>query len=99
MLAELRRQLGNRFESGATMKGAALAIGLMGLAAHALGAERAIDKEVVVAAPIEAVWQSWTTKAGIEAFFAPEAEIDARVGGAFHIHIDPLAAPGLKGAD
>ena len=62
-------------------------------------AERAIDKEIVVAAPIEAVWQSWTSKAGIEAFFAPEAEIDPRVGGAFHIHMDPLAPPGAKGAD
>ena len=61
--------------------------------------ERAIDKEVVVAAPVAAVWQSWTTKAGIEAFFAPEAEIDARVDGAFHIHIDPLGEPGMKGAD
>ena len=61
--------------------------------------ERAIDKEVFVAAPIAAVWQSWTSKAGIEAFFAPEAEVDARVGGAFHIHMDPLAEPGMKGAD
>jgi uncharacterized protein YndB with AHSA1/START domain len=61
--------------------------------------ERALSKEVVVPAPVAAVWQSWTTKAGIEAFFAPEAEIDARVGGAFHIHIDPLAKPGMKGAD
>ena len=61
--------------------------------------ERALDKEVVVAAPVAAVWQSWTTKAGIESFFAPEAEIDARVDGAFHIHMDPLGAPGMKGAD
>ena len=29
----------------------------------------------------------------------PEAEVDARVGGAFHVHIDPLAQPGMKGAD
>jgi uncharacterized protein YndB with AHSA1/START domain len=65
----------------------------------AAAAERAIDKEVVVAAPLAAVWQSWTTKAGIEGFFSPEAEVDARVGGAFHIHIDPLAEPGMKGAD
>jgi uncharacterized protein YndB with AHSA1/START domain len=69
----------------------------IGFAASA--AERALDKEVVVAAPIETVWQTWTSKAGIESFFAPEAEIDARVGGAFHIHMDPLAQPGLKGAD
>jgi len=61
--------------------------------------ERSIDKELTVAAPVAAVWQSWTTKAGIESFFAPQAEIDARVGGAFHIHFDPLAEPGMKGAD
>jgi uncharacterized protein YndB with AHSA1/START domain len=61
--------------------------------------ERAIDKEIVVTAPIEAVWQAWTSKAGIESFFAPEAQVDARVGGDFHIHIDPLAQPGMKGAD
>ena len=66
-------------------------------AAHAV--ERAIDKEVVVAAPIETVWQTWTSRDGIRSFFAPEAEIDPRVGGAFHIHIDPLAEPGMKGAD
>jgi uncharacterized protein YndB with AHSA1/START domain len=71
----------------------------LALASAAVAQERAIDKEVVVPAPIEAVWQSWTTKAGIESFFAPEAEVDARVGGAFHIHIDPLAKPGAKGAD
>ena len=62
-------------------------------------AERAIDKDIVVAAPIQAVWQSWTTKAGIESFFAPEAEIEPRVGGAFHIHINPFGEPGMKGAD
>jgi uncharacterized protein YndB with AHSA1/START domain len=49
---------------------------MLSFASHA--AERAIDKEVVVAAPVEAVWQDWTTKAGIESFFAPEAEIEPR---------------------
>ena len=76
-----------------------LAVTLAFFSTHAHAAERAIEKEIVVAAPVAAVWQSWTTKAGIESFFAPQAEIDARVGGAFHIHIDPLAEPGLKGAD
>jgi uncharacterized protein YndB with AHSA1/START domain len=65
----------------------------------ARAAERSIDKEVVVAAPIQAVWQSWTTKVGIESFFAPEAEIEPKVGGAFHIHINPYGEPGTKGAD
>jgi len=72
---------------------------LLSFAANAFAQERAIDKEVVVAAPVAAVWQSWTTRAGIESFFAPQAEIDPKVGGAFHIHMDPLAPPGAKGAD
>jgi uncharacterized protein YndB with AHSA1/START domain len=62
-------------------------------------AERAIDKEVVVAATLEQVWNAWTTREGITSFFAPDAQIESRVGGAFHIYIDPLAEPGLKGAD
>ena len=75
-------------------------LGLLGLSAPpAAAAERAIDKEVVVAASAEQVWASWTTRDGIRSFMAPDAEVDARVGGAFHIHFDPLAAPGSKGAD
>ena len=62
-------------------------------------AERAIDKEVMVAATLDQVWESWTTREGIVGFFAPDARIDARVGGAFQIYIDPGAAPGAKGAD
>jgi uncharacterized protein YndB with AHSA1/START domain len=62
-------------------------------------AERAIDKEVVVAATLDQVWESWTTREGIVGFFAPDARIEPRVGGAFQIYIDPGAAPGAKGAD
>lgn len=61
--------------------------------------EAAIELSVQVAAPPAAVWQAWTTSAGIESFFAPEAEVDARPDGAFHIHMDPYAQPGMKGAD
>jgi uncharacterized protein YndB with AHSA1/START domain len=76
-----------------------LAALVVAIAPLAYAQERALNKETVVAAPIEAVWDAWTTKGGIESFFAPEAEIDARVGGAFHVHIDPYARPGMKGAD
>jgi uncharacterized protein YndB with AHSA1/START domain len=68
-----------------------------GFAANA--AERAIDKEVVINATLDQAWASWTTREGIVGFFAPDARIEPRVGGAFHIHIDPGAAPGAKGAD
>lgn len=68
-------------------------------ASPAAASERAIDKEVVVAASVDEVWDAWTTRAGIVGFFAPEAVIEPRVGGAFHIHFDPTAPPGAKGAD
>lgn len=62
-------------------------------------AERALDKEVVIAATLDQAWDAWTTREGITSFFAPDARIEARVGGAFQIYIDPGAAPGMKGAD
>jgi uncharacterized protein YndB with AHSA1/START domain len=68
-------------------------------AAPLVAAERAIDKEVVIKATLDEAWASWTTREGIVGFFAPDARIEPRVGGAFHIHVDPGAQPGMKGAD
>lgn len=78
-----------------------LALGslVFALITPAKAAERAIDKEIVVPATLDAAWAAWTTREGIISFFAPDAVVDARAGGAFHIHINPLAAPGMKGAD
>jgi uncharacterized protein YndB with AHSA1/START domain len=61
--------------------------------------DRTIVKQVVVKAPLDAVWKAWTTSEGIVSFFAPEAKVEARPGGAFHVHFNPYAKPGLKGAD
>jgi uncharacterized protein YndB with AHSA1/START domain len=80
--------------------GAAFALlAASGCAAVAVAAERAIDKSVDVAATLDQAWEAWTTRDGIVSFFAPDARIEPRVGGAFHIHIDPGAPPGSKGAD
>lgn len=68
-------------------------------ATGAQAAERAIDREVVVPASLDQAWAAWTTREGVTSFFSPGAEIDARVGGAFHIHMDPSAPAGQKGAD
>ncbi len=65
----------------------------------AVATERALDKEVLVDATLEQAWSAWTTRDGIRSFFAPDAVVQPRVGGAFHIHIDPGADPGMKGAD
>jgi uncharacterized protein YndB with AHSA1/START domain len=72
---------------------------LSALATSVHAQERAIIKEIVVPADQPQVWEAWTTRQGIESFFAPEAVIDARPGGAFHIHINPYADKGMKGAD
>jgi uncharacterized protein YndB with AHSA1/START domain len=61
--------------------------------------ERYVDKEVRVKAPVGAVWKAWTTTEGIKTFFAPDANVDARVDGPFEIYINPLAPPGQKGGD
>lgn len=74
-----------------------LMLSLLALAAAAQ--ERAVSKIVIVPAPIDSVWRAWTTREGIVSFMAPDAEIEARVGGAFHIHFNPYGEPGAKGAD
>ena len=61
--------------------------------------ERSIDEKVTVKASVEEVWKAWTTSEGIKTFFAPDANVDLRVDGAFQILINPLAEPGMRGAD
>lgn len=40
-----------------------------------------IVTQAVLNAPVEAVWKSWTTKAGLEAWLVGKTEIDLKVGG------------------
>jgi len=80
-----------------SIHGALLLLALFGV--PALAAERVIEKSVVVDATLDQAWDSWTTREGIIGFFAPDAKIEPRVGGAFQIYIDPLAEPGMRGAD
>jgi uncharacterized protein YndB with AHSA1/START domain len=77
----------------------ALVVLALSFAAAASGAERSLDKQVEVKATLDEAWAAWTTREGITSFFAPDAQIEPRAGGAFHIYINPLAEPGLKGAD
>ena len=81
-------------------RAAALALALALLApSSARAAERAIAKSIEVAATLDQAWDAWTTRDGIVSFFAPDAKVEPRVGGAFQIYIDPAAPPGSKGAD
>jgi uncharacterized protein YndB with AHSA1/START domain len=76
-----------------------LVLFLLALPALACAQERMIHRSVVVAAPAAEAFRAWTTKDGIESFFAPEAVVDPRPDGAFDIHMNPYAEPGMKGAD
>ena len=79
------------------MKALAAAV-LLG-ALPALAQERQIVKEVVVKAPVPAVFNAWTTSEGLASFFAPEARVEARSGGPFEVYFNPYAPAGSKGAD
>jgi uncharacterized protein YndB with AHSA1/START domain len=79
--------------------GLALAVGLAASPIGFAAAERMIDKQVVVAAPIDEVWKAWTTREGVKSFFAPDAIVEPRSGGLFEMQMNPYAPPGMKGAD
>jgi uncharacterized protein YndB with AHSA1/START domain len=79
-----------------------LAVGLtaaLAWGAPAAAAERAIDKQIELAASLDQTWDAWTTREGVRSFFAPDAKIEPHVGGAYEVYMDPLAKPGMKGAD
>ena len=61
--------------------------------------ERVLVKETVVRAAREDVWTAWTTKQGLEAFLAPRADIELRIGGKFEISFNPSAPEGQRGSE
>jgi uncharacterized protein YndB with AHSA1/START domain len=58
-----------------------------------------IEKETTVDAPIAEVWRAWTTSEGAVTFFAPEANIELRIGGPYELFFDLDAPPGSRGAE
>ncbi|MDP4220719.1 MAG: SRPBCC domain-containing protein [Bacteroidota bacterium] len=60
---------------------------------------KAIYKEATVHAPIDAVWNAWTTSEGITSFFAPQAFIDLRIGGAYEVYFMLDNPRGLQGSE
>lgn len=69
------------------------------LSASAQPGERAVTAEAVVAAPVSEVWAAWTSSAGARTFFAPDANIELAIYGAYELYFDPTAAPGNRGGE
>jgi uncharacterized protein YndB with AHSA1/START domain len=60
---------------------------------------RAIRKIVTVNAPVDDVWEAWTTAEGARTFFAPVARIDLKPGGAYEIYFNPDEPEGDRGSE
>ena len=74
----------------------ACAVLLWGPAAARAQADTLVT-EGVVNAPVQAVWQAWTTTAGLKSWLAPHADIDLRLGGLMRAHYDPKGTLGDPG--
>jgi uncharacterized protein YndB with AHSA1/START domain len=61
--------------------------------------ERAVIAQVEVPAPLDDVWDAWTTESGVRTFFAPASRIDLRPGGAYEMLFDLAAEQGSQGGE
>ena len=60
---------------------------------------RSIIKEVTISSSIDEAWDAWTTKKGLESFFAPECHVELELWGRYEIFFMPDEEPGKKGAE
>lgn len=60
----------------------------------AASGERVLEQSIVVPAPVEEVWQAFTTSRGFSSWAVPLAMIDFRLGGIMETSYDPTATSG-----
>lgn len=64
-----------------------------------LPSERKLSKEIVVKAPVEQVWQTWTTTEGVVTFFSSQAKVELKPGGSYEIYFITEAPYGQRGSE
>ncbi|CAN5473749.1 hypothetical protein BH10PSE17_BH10PSE17_02400 [soil metagenome] len=52
-------------------------------------ARETIVTEGIIDAPVDAVWNAWTTADGLETWLAPNVDIDLRIDGLMRVNYDP----------
>jgi uncharacterized protein YndB with AHSA1/START domain len=82
-----------------TRRFAALAGLLLATAAGARAEDRVLRTQLLLDAPLEAVWNAWATEDGVKTFFAPGCHIEPTVDGAYEIFFNPQGEPGQRGAE
>lgn len=60
---------------------------------------REIRRTMDLPAPPSAVWEVWTTPAGVSKFFAPSSRIDLAIGGAYEMIFMEEAPLGTRGSE
>jgi len=58
-----------------------------------------IEKSVLVPAPVPEVWKAFTTVEGVTTFFAPEARLELKLGGAFEMLFAPERPADSQGSE
>lgn len=58
-----------------------------------------IEKEIIVEASLEEVWDRWTTEQGIQAFFAQDCAVELQLGGKYEMYFLKDAEPGQRGSE
>lgn len=61
--------------------------------------DRVLYKEVTVKAPLDSVWNAWTTNEGAHEFFSPYTNIQLRTGGPFEIYFSNDGELGMRGSE
>ncbi|WP_409274543.1 SRPBCC family protein [Neobacillus sp. SCS-31] len=55
-----------------------------------------VSQEVIVNASLDLVWYAWTLSDRVSAWFAPEAVIEPRIGGAYELYFIPGNKEGMN---
>lgn len=55
--------------------------------------------QIEVDSGAEETWSAWTSEDGVRSFFASEARVEPRVGGAYEIYFLPGQPEGLRGSE
>lgn len=61
--------------------------------------QRKIQYHTEVPAPINKVWDMWTTEAGATSFFTPKATVELAIGGRYEMLFDLDMPPGSQGGE
>lgn len=61
--------------------------------------DKSIVGEITIPAPVEDVYNVWSTEEGAKTFFAPDCKIELEPYGAYEMYFMPDAEPGSRGGE